>query len=348
MDPHANDLQLIARKNVRRFIAFRVFFNARFYYPVFAIMFLEFGLTLSQFALLNVVWAVTIVFLEVPSGALADIVGRKRLLVFAGGVMVLEMAILCFGPRSHPTLLFFLFLVNRVLSGAAEAAASGADEALAYDSLVRIGKESDWSGVLATQMRLQSIGWIVAMSVGAAVYDPAIMQRVAIYLNLPWDLNQGVTLRFPLFLSLGMALLAFWTTLGMKDINASDDSECGADECLQTVRQAFRKTLQAGQWVIATPFALVVILAGMLFDHVIRMLLTLDSQYFRLIDLPEASFGIIGSVLAGLGILVPHLALYLVERRTPVFVMLFQTGVTLIGLAGLVFFIPYVGYCPWP
>ena len=56
--------------NVRLFIIFRVLFNARFYYPVFSILFLDFGLTLSQFAILNAVWAATIVLCEVPSGAL--------------------------------------------------------------------------------------------------------------------------------------------------------------------------------------------------------------------------------------------------------------------------------------
>ncbi|RLC00982.1 MAG: MFS transporter, partial [Deltaproteobacteria bacterium] len=42
--------------NVRTFIAFKCFFNARFYYPIFTILFLDFGLTVSQFALLNAVW----------------------------------------------------------------------------------------------------------------------------------------------------------------------------------------------------------------------------------------------------------------------------------------------------
>ena len=50
-----------ALANVRRFIAFRAFFNARFYYPVFTILFLDYGLTIEQFALLNTVWAFTIV-----------------------------------------------------------------------------------------------------------------------------------------------------------------------------------------------------------------------------------------------------------------------------------------------
>ena len=120
-------------RNIRLFIAFRVFFNSRFYYPVFTILFLDFGLTLEQFALLNLVWALTIVLLEIPSGAPADTIGRKNLLVFAGVCMVLEMGFLCFAPLGNPRLLFYIFLANRVLSGSAEAAASGTDEALAYD-----------------------------------------------------------------------------------------------------------------------------------------------------------------------------------------------------------------------
>ncbi|MEO0416686.1 MAG: MFS transporter, partial [Verrucomicrobiota bacterium] len=61
------------------FIAFRIFFNSRFYYPIYAIMFIDFGLTQAQFATLNVAWALAIIFLEVPSGALADHFGRKAL-----------------------------------------------------------------------------------------------------------------------------------------------------------------------------------------------------------------------------------------------------------------------------
>ena len=54
--------------NIRLFIAFRIFFTARFYYPIFTILFLDFGLSLEQFALLNVAWAASIVVCEVPSG----------------------------------------------------------------------------------------------------------------------------------------------------------------------------------------------------------------------------------------------------------------------------------------
>ena len=170
--------------NVRMFIAFRVFFNCRFYYPIFTVLFLDFGLSVAQFSILNAVWAATIVMAEVPSGALADILGRRRLLVFAAVSMLVEMAILCLAPRGNIGLLFGFFLVNRVLSGLAEAAASGADEAIAYDALQAEGMADQWGRVLDVQMRLRSVMFILTMTIGAAVYDPDLMTRVMAFFRM--------------------------------------------------------------------------------------------------------------------------------------------------------------------
>ena len=75
------------------------FYNARAYYPVLAILFTDLGLSLDEYVLLNAVWAAAIFLLEVPSGALADTIGRKRLLVFSAALMVVEMAVLLFAPK---------------------------------------------------------------------------------------------------------------------------------------------------------------------------------------------------------------------------------------------------------
>ena len=82
--------------NVRAFLAFRVLFNARFYYPVLAVLFVDLGLTLDQYAWLNVAWAGSIVLCELPLGALADRIGRRPLVVGAAWLMVMEMAVLAF------------------------------------------------------------------------------------------------------------------------------------------------------------------------------------------------------------------------------------------------------------
>lgn len=337
-----------ALNNIRMFIAFRVFFNARFYYPVFTILFLDFGLTISQFAILNAVWAGAIVLMEVPSGALADIWGRRNMLIFSSLLMIVELLLLCIVPLGNPTLLFAIFLVNRVLSGTAEAAASGADEAIAFDSLKEAGMAGQWSRVLAMQMRMRAIGRIFAMAVGAAVYDPVFMQRLVDWFGWQVTLTQDITIRFPIYLTLIMALLTLYSTFRMTDAEASLlNDECSALEtCGLTIKEIILQTLGAGKWILQTPFAMVIIAAGFLFDSVIRMAGTLASQYYRMIEIPIALLGVIGSGMALLGILIPRFCMKMVAQHTPRFNLWVVSTTTIVGLYGMTFFKPFYGLIP--
>lgn len=329
--------------NIRCFILFRVLFNARFYYPVFTILFLDYGLTLEQFALLNTVWALTIVLAEVPSGALADLLGRKQLLVATASLMVAEMALIAFVPLGHSTWVFAAFLVNRMLSGLAEAMASGADEALAYDTLVSHGLADQWPRVLEAQMRAQNVGYIFAMTLGAAVYDPGLVNRVAAWLGWGEALSQQVTMRFPLYLTLVFALFALVATLKMEEpANGRQGQEKGRADLWELSALIMR----AGQWILRTPLALAVILFAMTFDHTLRLIVTLTSKYYRLIGLPEASFGLLGSLVAVVGLFVPRLARWMSERLSP------GTNAAILGV-GMVsalfllpLFFPYFGILP--
>lgn len=329
--------------NVRLFILFRVLFNARFYYPVFSILFLDFGLTLSQFAILNAVWAATIVLCEVPSGALADSFGRRNLLVLAGSLMVAEIAIWAFVPRGNLDLLFWVFVVNRILSGMAEAAASGADEALAYDSLQQQGNSEDWARVLERQIQVQSAGFVIAMTLGGLLYDPVLLQRFISFLGISWAISADTTLRLPIYFTLGTAVLTLLTTLRMREVTSV---ECAPDSGKQTIRHAVRLVWQAGRWIFRTPFVLLLLLCGLLGDSVIRMLLTMASQYYRQIEIPEALFGVFGSLLAMGGFVMPALARRLVKRRSALFNLLFTASLILLGLLGMCFVWPWVGLLP--
>lgn len=331
-------------RNVRLFIAFRVFFNARFYYPVFTILFLDFGLSLAQFAILNAIWAAVIVLAEVPSGALADTFGRRNLLVFSGSLMVMEIGLLLWVPRGNLDLLFWVFVANRVLSGLAEAAASGADEALAYDSLKLQGDINDWGRVLERQIQMQSVGFVFAMALGGAVYDLQVMQALAGFFGLDLVVTRETTLRIPIAMTMVMAVLTLISTLLMVEVAGDEERRSGLKD--RSMAGAFRLTFKAGLWLLKTPFVLVLISFGLLFDSVIRMVLTMNSQYYRLIGLPEAVFGIIGSGVALLGFFVPRLARYLAERHTPVFNLALVGTLVLAGLAGMTFFWPIIGLIP--
>ncbi len=336
----------LAIGNIRCFIAFRVFFNARFYYPVFTILFLDYGLTIEQFALLNSVWAATIVLAEVPSGALADLLGRKQLLLLTSFLMMGEMALLCFVPLGNINLIFWAFLINRIFSGLAEAMASGADEALAYDSLIEEGNPDDWPRVLSLMMRIKALGAVISMSLGALIYDPDVVNHLLAWTGFTQTVTQQMSMRYPVYLTLFLALLACTSVWLMKETKNHQKPVTTSNNHLANLWQMNIMTWQAGKWILATPFALAVILLGMTYDHTLRMIITMTSQYFRLIELPESTFGLIGAGLSLLGIFIPKIAEKMLDRYTPVQNMFWMTAITFLGLIGITGFVPYFGIIP--
>ena len=311
-----------ADRNWRRFVWFRVLFNARFYYPVLAVLFLDLGLSATQYTLLNFAWALAIVAVDLPAGVLADRIGRRPLVIAAAGSMVVEMILLGVAPRNGGSLLFLCCLANRLLSGAAEGMASGADEALVFDSLAERGREKEWPQVLDQVMRWQSLGFVVAMLVGGAVYDPAFLGKV-----FGTHFDQGTTLRFPIYLNFLSAVAALIIALGLK--------EPGRAETGDRARNALAHLLAAGGWIARTPLALFAILAGLTLDSIVRLFMTFGSSYYRLIHLPAASYGLIGAALGGLGLAVSPLARRMVAHSSAVVNFALLAAVVLAGLAGI-------------
>ena len=295
-----------ADKNWRLFLWFRVLFSARFYYPVMAVLFLDLGLTATQYTLLNVAWAAASLLSDVPAGVLADRIGRKPLLVAAGCCMVAEMALLCAAPRNGGTVLFLFCIANRILSGLAEGLASGADEAIVYDSLAERGRTGEWQHVLEQLTRWQSIGFVVAMLAGGAVYAPSFVNGALACLGLHTSLDQATTLRFPIYLTLASAIGVLLLALNFREPSrrlphAIEDPE---GHHAASMTGAFDFVLQAGRWLLGSPVALFVVTAGFLFESSVRLFLTFSSSYFRLIDIPEIAFGALGAVMGGLGFFV--------------------------------------------
>lgn len=325
------------RKNLPLFIAFRLLFNARFYYPIFAVIQLDYGLTMSQFAILNAIWAASIVLLEVPSGALADKIGRRKMVVLAAFLMVAEMALIAFVPLGNNTLVFWIWALNRVLSGAAEASASGADEALAYDSIPAAEQTERWPQVLARLMTLSSLAFIVAMLLGAAVYDQNLVNGVLAWLGTDLVLEKETVIRFPIYLTLLTSFGAVAVSLAMREPPVTEPTE---DE---SVGSLWKNIFAAGAWILRTPVVFCLILAALVHDSLIRIMLTMNSEYYRLIKIPEAAFGIIGASFAAVGLITPTIARRLTEKKSPPTNYLIVSVFTLLGLIGVAFAIPYYG-----
>ena len=324
--------------NPRRFVIFTVFYNARAYYPVLAILFLDLGLTLDQFMLLNLVWAATIFLFEVPSGALADTFGRKKLLVTSAALMILEMSCLLLAPKNGGWILVALCVANRFLSGLSEACASGADEALAYDSLEENDRAESWDKLLATAMRCRSVGFVIAMVAGALLYDPAPLNRLLpATMEIPLELAH----RLPVMIVLCQAVVCLYITLRMVEPPRNSATEAKA-----TCREAIRLTIQTARWVFTNPATIVVIVIGLAIDSIVRNFATIDSSYYRLIKIPEWTFGFIGASIGLLGWFVPGIAKKLNRRFSTLTNLGIAAVVALAGLAALVPAWPVTGLIP--
>lgn len=340
-------------RNPLLFILFRIFFNSRFYYPIYAVMFLDFGLSQEQFAQLNFAWAIAIVLLEVPSGALADQFGRKKLVVLASILMMIEMAVLLLMPAANPAqyegdpvgleraawLLFAVFMANRIISGAAEAAASGADEALAYDSLPSEERDHHWSKLTTQLMIWQSVGFIVVTMIGAAVYDPDFMNRLFGWMGSSLTFTQYDTLKIPIALTFLMGVGTFFIACRMQENGVITHHP---DKPLkEAVKASFARTFEAGHWILKTPAALMLLLFGLCFDSIIRLYYTVGSIWLEVIGYQPVQFGLISVIGSLTGIGAAMLGKKLIDHQSPAFNFRLLTVLVFIGIFSLAFPIKY-------
>ncbi|MEU4509184.1 MFS transporter [Nonomuraea wenchangensis] len=130
-------------------------------YPVYTLLFADAGVSVAEASVLFVIWSVTGMVLEVPSGAWADTVSR-RLLLFLGPLLAGAGYALWVSVPS-----FWAFAAGFVLWGAQGALVSGSYEALAYEELQRRGQEDRYAAVMG---RAEAAGLVAnALAIGLAV-----------------------------------------------------------------------------------------------------------------------------------------------------------------------------------
>jgi MFS family permease len=108
------------------------------YYPLYALLFLDNGLSDAQISGLFAIWSVTAFVAEVPTGALADRWSRRGCLALAGTLQAIAFAVWTVAPG------FPAFATGFVVWGVGGALMSGTSEALVYDGLAAAGAEAGY------------------------------------------------------------------------------------------------------------------------------------------------------------------------------------------------------------
>lgn len=171
-------------KNVQYYYLYYFSTGFLFSIPIW-VLFYRRVLDFPQLAFLTVFQSIITTVLEIPTGALADLLGRRKtvligLLISAGGV---------FGIAFSNT--FTQFIICQIATGIGAAFVSGADGAILYDSLKELGREDEYGKVALKSGFLYRIGLIVASFTGGYLYD--------IWISLPYIMK-----------ALSMVAGAFW------------------------------------------------------------------------------------------------------------------------------------------
>jgi MFS family permease len=149
----------VAKLAVVRFLCFTHLMSA-----VIIPFFREWGrLSFVQIFALQTWFMVMSFLMEVPTGAVADRFGRR--VSVASGAFLLAAASLLYGSFPH----LAVFVLAEAIFAVAVALISGADEALAYDSLLAVGRESEASRVMARLEAAKLAGILAGALAGAVV-----------------------------------------------------------------------------------------------------------------------------------------------------------------------------------
>ena len=107
--------------------------------PVIVPFYQDNNLSITEIMLLKSVYSIVIVILELPSGYLADVLGRKKTLVIGS---ILAAAGFITYSLTHS---YVGFLVAEIILGAGHSFVSGADSAMLYDTLASKDRQKEYA-----------------------------------------------------------------------------------------------------------------------------------------------------------------------------------------------------------
>ncbi|MFE4574839.1 MFS transporter [Streptomyces chartreusis] len=160
-------------------------------YPVYALLFADTGMSLWQISSLFALWSITGVLLEVPSGAWADAVSRRRLLWIGPLLTAAGFALWVAVPS------YWAFAAGFVLWGAGGALGSGALEALVYDELDRLGAADRYAGVMGRSRAARLFGTVSSIGLAGPVFARGGYAAVGAASFVACLLTAAVATRFP-------------------------------------------------------------------------------------------------------------------------------------------------------
>ncbi len=121
------------------------------------------GMNVTMVVLCEMIFAVVVVLIEIPTGIMADRFGRKKMIVIRGFLSIFEFFILLNANN------FFMFALAIFLSAIGHGCESGSSNALLYDSLLSAGKQDSFEKVLGKNNVISSVSLSISAILGGCL-----------------------------------------------------------------------------------------------------------------------------------------------------------------------------------
>lgn len=282
-----------ARHNILRLFIIKASHWFMLVMPIVVLFYNDNGLGMQEVFILQAVYSISIVALEIPSGFFADALGRKNTLVI--GSILGFLGFLTYSLTSA----FWGFLVAEVILGFGQSMISGADSALLYDSLLSEKREDSY---------VKYEGRMVSMGNFAEAFAGVLGGLLA-----------TISLRTPYFAQTIVALAAVPAALTLFEPKVHEIKlKLGFSEVIKVVRYSLVDNVQL-RWNIV--FSSVVGASTLSMAWFVQ-------PWFILIGLPKPMFGVMWTLL-NLSVGISALYAYRIEQFFGMKITLWVTVVLL-------------------
>jgi len=156
--------------------------------PIITLFYQENGLSMKDVLLLQGIYSVAIVALEIPSGYFADLWGRKSTLIIGSFLGVIGFGIYSF------TYGFWGFLLAELTLGIGQSFISGSDSALLYDSLKESNREHEYTKIEGRVLSIGNFAETIAAVIGGFLAEyslrtPFIAQTFIAMIAIPASIS---------------------------------------------------------------------------------------------------------------------------------------------------------------
>jgi len=185
------------KRNVNKNYLYVLLQNIDFTRGIWMIYLAGKGMSLTQLGLLETIFHITSFTMEVPTGAVADIFGRRTSRIIGRIASLISVVILLLSDS------FWMFAISFIITALSYNLESGAGDALIYDSLKEIGEEEQFMKVNGNKELFYQVAGTISFLIGgilaAKSYNTAFTLTILIGVI---TILQSFTFKEP---SIGMA-----------------------------------------------------------------------------------------------------------------------------------------------